>query len=280
MPEPRSHPTAGDVAEALETLRSSTPLVQSLTNVVSANFVTNVLLAAGASNAHIDNVHEAAGFAAVAGGVLINLGTPDDGTAAAFTLAAGAARAAGTPWVLDPVGVGGLPWRTELAAGLLALGPTAIRGNASEIIALAGSSSPGSSGRGVDSTSEADAAVPAALSLLDSAQVVSASGPIDYIVGRGPSGPLGVRVSGGNALLTKVTATGYSLAALVAAYLAVSPNPLIGITAAHVHVAVAAEAAARGASGPGSFAVAYIDALASVTPDGLRTSARIEPLDV
>jgi len=129
MPEPRSHPTAGDVAEALEALRSSTPLVQSLTNVVSANFVTNVLLAAGASNAHIDNVHEAAGFAAVAGGVLINLGTPDDGTAAAFTLAAGAARAAGTPWVLDPVGVGGLPWRTELAAGLLALGPTAIRGN-------------------------------------------------------------------------------------------------------------------------------------------------------
>ena len=285
MPEPRSHPTAGDVAEALEALRSSTPLVQSLTNVVSANFVTNVLLAAGASNAHIDNVHEAAGFAAVAGGVLINLGTPDDGTAAAFTLAAGAARAAGTPWVLDPVGVGGLPWRTELAAGLLALGPTAIRGNASEIIALAGSSGPGSSGpgssgRGVDSTSEADAAVPAALSLLDSAQVVSASGPIDYIVGRGPSGPLGVRVGGGHALLTKVTTTGCSLAALVAAYLAVSPNPLIGITAAHVHVAVAAEAAARGASGPGSFAVAYIDALASVTPDGLRTSARIEPLDV
>ena len=92
MPEPRSHPTAGDVAEALEALRSSTPLVQSLTNVVSANFVTNVLLAAGASNAHIDNVHEAAGFAAIAGGVLINLGTPDDGTAAAFTLAAGAAR--------------------------------------------------------------------------------------------------------------------------------------------------------------------------------------------
>ncbi|MGB2947743.1 MAG: hydroxyethylthiazole kinase [Rhodococcus sp. (in: high G+C Gram-positive bacteria)] len=280
MPEPRSHPTAGDVAEALEALRSSTPLVQSLTNVVSANFVTNVLLAAGASNAHIDNVHEAAGFAAVAGGVLINLGTPDDGTAAAFTLAAGAARAAGTPWVLDPVGVGGLPWRTELAAGLLALGPTAIRGNASEIIALAGSSGLSSSGRGVDSTSEADAAVPAALSLLDSAQVVSASGPIDYIVGRGPSGPLGVRVGGGHALLTKVIATGCSLAALVAAYLAVSPNPLIGITAAHVHVAVAAEAAARGASGPGSFAVAYIDALASVTPDGLRTSARIEPLDV
>lgn len=272
-----SHPTPDDVADCLDALRSSTPLVQSLTNVVSANFVTNVLLAAGASNAHIDNVHEAAGFAAIAGGVLINLGTPDDGTAAAFTLAAESAGNAGTPWVLDPVGVGGLPWRTELAAGLLRLEPTAIRGNASEIMALAGL---GNSGRGVDSGSDSSSAVPAAVALLESAQVVSASGPVDYIVGRGPSGPLGVRVSGGNALLTKVTTTGCSLAGLVAAYLAVAPNPLIGITAAHVHVAVASEIAARGASGPGSFAVAYLDALASVTPDGLRTGARIEPLEL
>ena len=131
-------PTVDDVAAALEALRAQVPLVQSLTNIVSANFLTNVLLAAGASNAHIDNAHEAGGFARIAGGVLVNLGTPDDGTAAAFTEAAGAAREAGTPWVLDPVGVGGLPWRTGLAADLLALHPTAIRGNASEIIALAG----------------------------------------------------------------------------------------------------------------------------------------------
>lgn len=270
MPEPTVH----DIAAALDALRSSVPLVQSLTNVVSANFVTNVLLAAGASNAHIDNVHEAAGFAAIASGVLVNLGTPDDGTAAAFVLAAESARAAGTPWVLDPVGVGGLPWRTELAAQLLTLEPTAIRGNASEIIALAGL---GNFARGVDSSSDSKAAVPAAVALLEHAQVVSASGPVDYIVGRGESGPVGVRVIGGSPLLTKVTATGCSLAALVAAYLSVSEDPLIGITAAHVHVMVASESAAQHSSGPGTFAVAYLDALASVTPDDLR-AARIEPL--
>lgn len=55
------------VASAIDALRDQVPLVQSLTNIVSANFLTNVLLAAGASNAHIDNVHEAGGFAAVAG---------------------------------------------------------------------------------------------------------------------------------------------------------------------------------------------------------------------
>lgn len=272
-----THPTADSVADTLAALRETTPLVQSLTNIVSANFVTNVLLAAGASNAHIDNAHEAAGFAAVAGGVLINLGTPDDGTAAAFTLAADGAVAAGTPWVLDPVGVGGLPWRTGLAADLLTKNPTAIRGNGSEIIALAGL---GNSTRGVDSASDSGDAVPAAVSLLDRAQAVSASGPVDYIVGRSTDGPIGVTVSGGSPLLTKVTATGCSLGGLVAAYLAVASSPLLGLTAAHAHVAVASELAERNSSGPGSFAVAYLDALASVTPDDLRTQARIGRLDV
>lgn len=272
-----THPTVAHVADALEALRTSTPLVQSLTNVVSAQFVTNVLLAAGASNAHIDNVHEAAGFAEIADGVLVNLGTPDDGTAAAFSLAATSARSAGTPWVLDPVGVGGLPWRTELANDLLRLEPTAIRGNASEIIALAGL---GSFGRGVDSSSDSERAVPAAVALLGAAQVVSASGPVDYIVGRSEARPVGVRVGGGSALLTKVTATGCSLAALVAAYLSVAATPLIGITAAHTHVAVASEIAEQNSTGPGSFSVAYLDALASVTPDDLRAHARIERLDL
>lgn len=272
-----THPTADSVADTLAALRESTPLVQSLTNIVSANFVTNVLLAAGASNAHIDNVHEAAGFAAIADGVLINLGTPDDGTAAAFTLAADSAVQAGTPWVLDPVGVGGLPWRTGLAADLLTKSPSAVRGNASEVIALAGL---GNSTRGVDSVSTSGDAVPAAVALLDQARAVSASGPVDYVVARSDNGPIGVSVSGGSALLTKVTATGCSLGALAAAYLAVASSPLLGLTTAHAHFSVASELAESNSTGPGSFAVAFLDVLASVTPEDLRSHARIEPLEV
>lgn len=276
MPALSTAPTTDDLAAALDNLRASTPLVQSLTNIVSANIVTNVLLAAGASNAHIDNAHEAAGFARIASAVLINLGTPDDGTAEAFTLAAQAAVEAGVPWVLDPVGVGGLPWRTGLAAKLVEQHPTAIRGNASEIIALAGL---GNSTRGVDSASDSQDAVPAALALLDKARVVSASGPVDYIVGRSAEGETtGVRVLGGSALLTRVTATGCSLGGLVAAYLAAAPTPLIGVTAAHAHVAVASELAEKNSSGPGSFAVAYLDALSQVTPEDLRERVSLEPL--
>ncbi|EME21646.1 hydroxyethylthiazole kinase [Rhodococcus triatomae] len=251
--------TSADLGTALDALRTRVPLVHSLTNIVSANFLTNVLLAAGASNAHIDNAHEAGDFARIAGGVLVNLGTPDDGTAAAFTAAAEAAHDAGTPWVLDPVGVGGLAWRSGLAADLLKFRPTAIRGNASEVIALAGL---GGDTRGVDSSDDPAAAVPAAVSLLQHAEVVSASGPVDHLVGRdADGGVLGVRIGGGSAMLPRVTSTGCSLGALVAAYLAVAKTPLVGLAAAHAHVAVASEIAEAGSSGPGSFAVAYLDAL-------------------
>lgn len=271
-------PTVDDLAAALDALRAGVPLVQSLTNIVSANFLTNVLLAAGAGNAHIDNIHEAAGFARIAGGVLVNLGTPDDGTAAAFTVAAQAAHEVGTPWVLDPVGVGGLPWRSRLAADLLQYRPTAIRGNASEIIALAGL---GGSTRGVDSADDSAAAVPAAVALLAHADVVSASGPVDHLVGRGADGSVvGVRIGGGSDMLPRVTSTGCALGGLVAAYLAVTPTPLTGLAAAHTHVAVAAEIAAENATGPGSFAVAYLDALYNVDAGTLARRARIEPLDV
>lgn len=270
--------TGDDLAAALDALRTQVPLVHSLTNIVSANFLTNVVLAAGASNAHIDNAHEAAGFARIAGGVLVNLGTPDDGTATAFTLAAEAAHDAGTPWVLDPVGVGGLPWRSGLAVDLLKYRPTAIRGNASEIIALAGL---GGDTRGVDSADDAAAAVPAAIALLDHADVVSASGPVDHLVGRDADGDVvGVRIGGGSDLLPRVTSTGCSLGGLVAAYLAVAPTPLVGLAAAHAHVAVASEIAAARASGPGSFAVEYLDALAAVEPATLAERARIESLDL
>src|ERR1700691_3474531 len=65
-----------EVVAAHAALRAKRPLVQALTNTVSSNFVADVLLSAGASPAMVDNPEEAALFAGVADGVLINLGTP------------------------------------------------------------------------------------------------------------------------------------------------------------------------------------------------------------
>jgi hydroxyethylthiazole kinase len=271
-------PGIDDVVAAHAALRLRKPLVQCITNVVSANFVANVLLAAGASPAMVDNPEEAALFAGIADALLINLGTPTTAQVASMRLAAAAAQAAGKPWVLDPIAAGGLPWRGGIAAELLQYHPAAIRGNASEIIGLAGL---GGGARGVDSSADPSRAVPAALDLLAQATAVSASGAIDHVVGRiaQEARPVLIRVSGGSALLPRVTATGCALGALVAAYAAVAPDPFTGLVAAHVHVSVAAELAERSGARPGSFAVAFIDALDAVDEAALRARGQIAPAE-
>lgn len=271
------HPTVDAVIEAHARLRHARPLVQCLTNRVSANFMANVLLAAGAAPAMVDNPEEASGFAAVAGAVLVNLGTPTSAQVESMRLAARAAQDGGKPWVLDPVGAGGLPWRGGVAAELLAFGPSVVRGNASEIIGLAGL---GGGTRGVDSSADPAAAVGAATDLLRHAGAVAASGAVDHIVGRAAGTPASeailVRVGGGSALLPRVTATGCSLGALVAAYAAAVGDPLLAAVAAHVHFAVAAEIAAPHASGPGSFVPAFLDALDAVDAASIRDRAQVE----
>lgn len=267
-------PDLDAVVAAHAALRARRPLVQSLTNVVSTNFVANVLLAAGAAPAMVDNPEEAALFVSVADAVLVNLGTPTAAQVESMRLAAAAAQTAGKPWVLDPIAAGGLPWRGAVAAELLEFRPAIVRGNASEIIGLAGL---GGGGRGVDSSADPAAAVPAAVDLLAHAAAVSASGPVDHVVGRVGGRPTLVKVGGGDALLTRVTATGCALGALAAAYAAVTPDALTGLVAAHVHFAVAAEIAAEGARGPGSFLVAFVDALDAVDEAALRRLAKIEP---
>jgi hydroxyethylthiazole kinase len=267
-------PAIDDVVAAHALLRARRPLVQALTNTVSTNFVANVLLSAGASPAMVDNPEEAGLFAGIADGILINLGTPTAAQVESMRLAAAAAQKAGKPWVLDPIAAGGLPWRGKVAAELLQFRPAAVRGNASEIIGLAGL---GGGARGVDSSADAAAAVPAAIDLLAYAAAVSASGPVDHVVGRVAGRTMLVKIGGGSALLPRVTATGCSLGALVAAYAAVASDPFTALVSAHVHFAVAAELAEALAKRPGSFATAFIDALDAVDEPILRERARIEP---
>jgi len=243
--------TSSSPSTALADLRDAPPLVQCITNAVVTNFTANALLALGASPAMCDIPGEAGLFAGVAGGVLVNLGTPT----AEQRDAAREAVAAGTPWVLDPVAVGALPVRTALAHDLLAARPAIVRGNASEILALAGA---GAGGRGVDSTDSPEAAVDAARALAArTGGTVAVSGPVDLIVDAGRT----ARVHGGSVLLTRVTGGGCALGAELAA--------LLAATTASAIWAVASERAEAASTGPGSFAVAFLDALAAVEPADL-----------
>jgi hydroxyethylthiazole kinase len=256
-------------ARLLERVRESAPLVQAITNSVVMGFTANVLLALGAAAAMVDVPGESGPFAAAANGVLINLGTPHAEQREAAREAADGARAAGTPWVLDPVAVGVLPVRTALAAELLRVGPTVIRGNASEVIALAGL---GGGGRGVDATDDPESALPAATTLArEHGSVVAVSGAVDVIT----DGRQVVRAANGHPLLTRVTGGGCALGAVVAAFAGTGDDPLSATVAAVTVYNLAAERAAVDAAGPGSFAVRFLDALSAVTAVDVARGARL-----
>jgi hydroxyethylthiazole kinase len=266
---------AETAAHLLEDVRSRSPLVQSITNAVVTNFTANALLALGAAPAMCDVPGEAGVFARVADGLLVNLGTPDAEQRVAGLEAVAAARDAGTPWVLDPVAVGALPVRTALAHELLGHRPAVVRGNASEVIALAGA---GTGGRGVDSTDDPEDALAAASTLaLEHGCVVAVSGPTDVVT----DGRRVVRVSNGHPWLTRVTGGGCALGAVMAAFAgtADADRALDAAVAATAAYTVAADQAAATATGPGSFAVAFLDRLALVTPEDVRSSARIATED-
>lgn len=254
-----------DAIRVLDELRSRSPLVHCMTNIVVAGFTANVLLAVGASPAMVENAEESAEFARVAGAVLVNFGTLSPDRVRAMRAAVEAAKRAGTPWILDPVAVGALSFRTRFATELLASGPTVIRGNPSEILSLAGTAD--SAGRGVDSTiGSADAVKLAAELARREGTTVAVSGAIDYIT----DGSALLEVHTGHEMMTKVTGVGCALGALVAACCAVERSPLIAAGAATTILTVAAEVSATRSRGPGSFAVSLLDALHNLDSVTLR----------
>ena len=167
-------------------MRETAPLVQNITNFVAMNVMANVLLAVGASPAMVHAREEAAEFAGHAQALAVNIGTPDPAWADAMAEAASVIKAADRPWVFDPVGVGATRFRRDVSSRLLDLGPSVIRGNASEILALAGL---GGAGRGADAADSVEAAEAAARDLaLRTGAVVAASGAVDFVTdGAAPS---------------------------------------------------------------------------------------------
>lgn len=242
------------VVDAWTELQTQQPLVHCITNSVAANYAANILLAAGASPAMIDNPFEAESFASIAAALSINLGTPTSEQMQAMQISAQTVANKNTPWVLDPVGYGPfLKWRSEMVDQLVLLHPTIIRGNASEISALAGNQV---ESKGVDSAVSSNEVYLQAQALLNHSECVAISGESDFVLSKELHHV--IQINGGSFLQPKVTATGCALGALIAAYSAVT-TPAIATISAHIHFAIAGKLAFEKASAVGSFNVAFLD---------------------
>jgi hydroxyethylthiazole kinase len=255
---------------SLQAIRQRAPLVHNITNFVAMDVVANCLLALGASPAMVHAAEEVEDFVAIASGLVVNIGTLSPPWVAAMARAAERADALGRPWVLDPVGAGATPYRTRTALDLIELRPTVIRGNASEILALAGAAAGPT--KGVDSTHGADEAVHAAQQLArGSGAVVAVTGAIDRIT----DGERWREVANGDPRMTRVTALGCAASAVIGAFLTVDPEPLRAAAAGLAIFGLAGERAATAAAGPGSLRWRIVDELALLDEAAVLEGVRI-----
>lgn len=245
----------------LQAVRAHAPLVHSITNLVVMNYNANALLAVGASPVMAHAHEEVRDMVGIAQALVLNIGTLEPAWISAMQVALQAARARGIPVVLDPVGAGATPYRNAALAELIRAGaPGILRGNASEIMSVAGLAA---ATRGVDSAaSTADASDAAAALARQLGAVVCVSGADDLIVDA--AGRRAV-LSNGHPWMTRVTGVGCSASALVGAFAAVQPDPWRATVAAMAVLGVVGELAVErvqaAGAGVGRLQIELLDGL-------------------
>lgn len=252
-------------------MKTKGPLVQNITNFVVMNNTANALLAVGASPIMAHAHGELEEMAKICQALVVNIGTADDYWSDSMIKAAGIASHLNKPWLLDPVGAGATFYRDSLLIELLKHKPSVIRGNASEILALAKHNR--SRTKGVDSTASSNEAVDAGRFLNETVgSVVCISGETDIII----DGEKEYHISNGDAMMTKVTGLGCSSSAVLGAFIAVSDNLAEAVVAGMALFAIAGELAAKSATGPGSLQMALLDKLYSITESEFKNNLKLE----
>jgi hydroxyethylthiazole kinase len=257
----------------LKRVRERRPLVHNITNFVVMNYTANALLACGASPVMAHAAEEVEEMVSLAGALVLNIGTLSPSWVEAMRKAGKRANALHVPVILDPVGAGATRLRTDSARGLLEeVSIQVIRGNASEVVSLAGEKSV-SRTKGVDSVHTVDQVAEAAGVLAGELRTTLAiTGAVDLIT----DGERVCRVMNGHEMMSCVTGTGCTATVIIGAFLAVCPDPLEAATTGLSYFGLAGEKAAAQAVGPGSFQIALLDALYGMKEEELRAGARIE----
>ncbi len=246
--------------EHIQLVKQKSPLVHNITNYVVMNNTANALLALGASPIMAHAKSEVGEMVNIAHSVVVNIGTFDEYWAEASLIAAETAHNMGKPWVLDPVGAGATSFRNAVLNQLLQFKPTVIRGNASEIIALAKANKTVT--KGADSTAKSSEAVQAANSIVaEYDTTVCVSGKTDIIIACNQK----VFIENGHPLMTKVTGLGCSASALIGAFIGVVEDKTEAVAAAMSLLGIAGELAVQQSNGPGSLQLNLIDKLHNLT---------------
>jgi hydroxyethylthiazole kinase len=267
---PAVRAAASRAAENLAAVRDKHPLVHNITNFVVMNLTANALLACGAAPVMAHAREEVEEMVGLAGALVLNIGTLTPDWVESMLAAGKRANQLGTPVILDPVGAGATRLRTDSARRILGeVRLAVVRGNASEVLALAGE---GAGARGVDSTHDVEEAASAAAELAGRLNTpVAITGEVDLVT----DGKAVWRVANGHPLMGRVTGMGCTATALIGAFLAVEPDPAFAAASALAYLGLAGQRAASAAAGPASFMTGLLDALYYLTEKDLENGAAI-----
>lgn len=256
------------IKEAVQLVRENNPMAGSVTNSVTINLVANAQLAVGGSAAMVYLPDEGEFLAQAGDAVYLNMGTLLPVNEETMPRTAKMLQEEGKVCVIDPVGIGIGSLRTKILLDIKPYKPKIIRGNASEIIALASlwgleGEYGKNSTRGVDSTEEVDAACTAAVSLAKyTGGAVAVSGIEDMVT----DGTHIVYSSGGSRMMRNITGAGCSLGGIMAIYACVTTPFIAALTAVSIYN-FAGECAEKKAQGPASFQTYFLDALYQASPE-------------
>lgn len=260
-------------AEAFAKLRQTSPLVHNITNYVVMNFSANVMLAAGAAPVMAHAHNEVEDMVAIAGSLAINIGTLTDYWVESMLLAGKKANRLNIPVILDPVGAGATPLRTQVSHRLMdEINCAVVRGNASEIMSVYGANA---ETKGVDSANTVEEAWDMARELaLKAKTVIAVTGAKDIVT----DGRRLLTIANGDPLMGRITGMGCSATSIIGAFLAVEPDPLLATAYGLALMGVAGEIAKPDSNGPGTFISNFLDALYNLTPEALAAKAQIEEI--
>ncbi len=245
-------------------IRKEAPLVHNITNYVVMNCTANALLALGASPVMAHEIREVEEMVAISRALVINIGTLSSPWVESMKRGMQKARDLHIPVVLDPVGMGATSYRGDVVHALLETAPvTALRGNASEIRALAWSRE---RTKGVDSLADSENAREAGAFLAKKYNcVVCVSGPRDYVISPEKEGCM----ENGDPMMTRVTGMGCTASALCGAFLALGGSPFSAVLHAMATMGIAGEMGASQSKGPGTLQQNFLDSLHSITEEDI-----------
>lgn len=250
--------TLEKIANTLKKIEEKRPLIHALTNEISVNDVANSILAIGGSPTMAHHMEEVVEFSRRADCLLINLGATEY-----LNEIYEACKVSYVKKIFDPVGVAASTFRRDIALNIIEeFRPQVIRGNSSEIIALAHKRS---TARGVDEDLSIGIGLEELQDLVmdfakESQAIVVCSGKTDII----SDGKEIYTIDNGSSMMKKITGSGCMSTGIIASFFAIDPT-FESVLQASLFIALSGELAEKLTldqdGGSGSFKINFMDSL-------------------